>query len=60
MSAFDFKVGSRAGERDGSVCKSTAFSSRGPSNHMVARNHLLWDLMSSSGASENSNNVLKK
>ena len=28
-----------------------------PSNHMVAQNHL-WDLMPSSGVSEESNNVL--
>jgi hypothetical protein len=29
-----------------------------PSNHMVAHNYLSWDLMSSSGESEDSNSVL--
>jgi len=29
-----------------------------PSNHMVAHNHLEWDLMPSSGVSEDSNSVL--
>jgi hypothetical protein len=29
-----------------------------PSNHMVAHNHLSWDLMLSSGVSEESNGVL--
>jgi hypothetical protein len=29
-----------------------------PSNHMVAHNHLKWDLMSSSGVSEDSYDVL--
>jgi hypothetical protein len=29
-----------------------------PSNHMVAHNHLQWDLMSSSDASEDSYSVL--
>ena len=29
-----------------------------PSNHMVAHNHLQWDLMPSSGVSENSYSVL--
>ena len=33
--------------------------SSNPSNHMVAHNHLWWDLMSSSGVSEESNSVLK-
>jgi hypothetical protein len=30
-----------------------------PSNHMVAHNHLQWDLMPSSGVSEEINGVLK-
>jgi hypothetical protein len=30
-----------------------------PSNHMVAHNHLEWDLMPSSGVSEDSDSVLK-
>jgi hypothetical protein len=30
-----------------------------PSNHMVAHNHLLWDLMPSFGVSEDSYSVLK-
>jgi hypothetical protein len=29
-----------------------------PSNHMVAHNHLRWDLMPSSGVSEESDSVL--
>ena len=29
-----------------------------PSNHMVAHNHLKWDLMPSAGVSEDSNGVL--
>jgi hypothetical protein len=29
-----------------------------PSNHMVAHNHLSWDLMPSSGVSQDSNSVL--
>jgi hypothetical protein len=29
-----------------------------PSNHMVAHNHLKWDLMPSSGVSEDSDSVL--
>jgi hypothetical protein len=29
-----------------------------PSNHMMAYNHLNWDLMPSSGVSEDRNNVL--
>jgi hypothetical protein len=29
-----------------------------PSNHTVAHNHLKWDLMPSSGVSEDSNSVL--
>jgi len=29
-----------------------------PSNHMVAHNHLKWDLVPSSGGSEDSNSVL--
>jgi len=29
-----------------------------PSNHMVTHNHLLWDLMPSSGVSEDSSSVL--
>ena len=29
-----------------------------PSNHMVAHNHLQWDLMPSSGVSEESDSVL--
>jgi len=29
-----------------------------PNNHMVAHNHLYWDLMPSSGVSEDSNSVL--
>ena len=29
-----------------------------PSNHMVAHNHLYWDLMPSSGVSEDSYSVL--
>jgi hypothetical protein len=29
-----------------------------PSNHVVAHNHLYWDLVPSSGASEDSYNVL--
>jgi hypothetical protein len=29
-----------------------------PSNHMVAHNHLQWDLMPSSGVSEDSDSVL--
>jgi hypothetical protein len=29
-----------------------------PSNHMVAHNHLWWDLMPSSGVSEDSGSVL--
>jgi hypothetical protein len=29
-----------------------------PSNHMVAHNYLQWDLMPSSGVSEESNSVL--
>jgi hypothetical protein len=29
-----------------------------PSNHMVAHNHLQWDLMPSSGVSEESNGLL--
>jgi hypothetical protein len=29
-----------------------------PSNHMVAHNHLQWNLMSSSGVSEDSDGVL--
>jgi hypothetical protein len=29
-----------------------------PSNHMVAHDHLLWDLMASSGVSEDSYSVL--
>jgi hypothetical protein len=29
-----------------------------PSNNMVAHNHLLWDLMPSSGVSEDSDSVL--
>jgi len=32
--------------------------SSNPSNHMVAHNHLQWDLMPSSGVSEDSDNVL--
>jgi hypothetical protein len=32
--------------------------SSNPSNHMVAHNHLQWDLMPSSGVSEESNCVL--
>jgi hypothetical protein len=28
-----------------------------PSNHMVAHNHLSWDLVSSSGVSEDNNSV---
>jgi len=30
-----------------------------PSNHMVAHNHLQWDLMTSSNVSEDSDGVLK-
>jgi hypothetical protein len=44
------------------VVKSTDCSSRGPElipiNHIVAHNHLLWDLMRSSGVSEDSYSVL--
>ena len=29
-----------------------------PSNHMVAHNHLQWDLMASSGVSEDSYSIL--
>jgi hypothetical protein len=29
-----------------------------PSNHMVAHNHLYWDLMPSSGVSEDTDSVL--
>jgi hypothetical protein len=29
-----------------------------PSNHMVAHNHLYWNLMSSSGVSEKSDGIL--
>jgi hypothetical protein len=29
-----------------------------PSNHMIAHNHLKWDLMLSSGVSEDSDSVL--
>jgi hypothetical protein len=32
--------------------------SSSPSNHMVAHNHLEWDLMPSSGVSEDRNSVL--
>jgi hypothetical protein len=49
------------GWRDGSMVKSTVLPevlSLIPSNHMVAHNHLQWDLMPSSGVSEDSNNVL--
>jgi hypothetical protein len=38
--------------RDGSAVKSTDCSSRGPSNHMVAHNHLKWDPVPSSCVSE--------
>jgi hypothetical protein len=46
------------------VVKSTDCSSRGPEfnsqqpHHMVAHNHLSWDLMPSSGVSEDSDGVL--
>jgi hypothetical protein len=30
-----------------------------PSNHMVAHNYLYWDLIPSSGVSEDSNSVLR-
>jgi len=33
--------------------------SSNPSNHMVAHNHLQWDLMPSSGVSEDSDSVLR-
>jgi hypothetical protein len=34
-------------------------TSSNPSNHTVAHNHLSWDLTPSSGASEDSNSVLR-
>ena len=44
------------------MVKSTDCSSRGPEfnshNHMVAYNHLQWDLMPSSGVSEDSYSAL--
>jgi len=50
------------GYRDGSVVKSTDCSSTGPGsdpgNHMVAHNHLQWDMIPSSGVSDNSYTVL--
>jgi hypothetical protein len=50
----------KQGWEDGSVVKSTDCSFRGPEfkSHMVAHNHLEWDLTPSSGVSEDSSGIL--
>jgi hypothetical protein len=54
------KISPRAGEMAQWLGALTAFPevmSSVPSNHMVAHDHLKWDLMPSSGVSEDSHSV---
>jgi hypothetical protein len=55
---FNLKIKRKRGCRDGSEFKSTNSSSKVlssiPSNYMVAHKHPQWDLMTSSGVSEDS------
>jgi hypothetical protein len=61
MRQEDHKCEARAGEMAQRLKALTALLkvlSSIPSNHMVAHNHLSWDLTPSSGVSEDSNSVL--
>jgi hypothetical protein len=51
-------MGQRAGEMAQWLTALPEILSSIPSNHMMAHNHLSWDLMPSSGVSEESNGVL--